>query len=48
VTGEASGRAKAKVINELVLTLAHLSVLQLEIVKTLKMFKKKKNLQDGI
>jgi hypothetical protein len=33
VTGEASARAKAKVINELVLTLARLPVLQLEIVK---------------
>jgi hypothetical protein len=36
VTGEASGRAKTKIINELVLTLACLPVLQLEIIKNPK------------
>lgn len=42
MTGEASCRAKAKVINELVLTLACLPVLQLEIAKNPQNVKKKK------
>jgi hypothetical protein len=43
VTGEASGRTKAKVINELVLTLACLPVLQLEIVNNPQNVKRKNN-----